>query len=880
RGVYRSTDGGESFQKILYKDENSGAVDLAFDPSNPETVYAVLWAGRQGPWEYNNAFHGPNSGLFKSTDGGATWRALTKSLPTYAEGLGRIGIGIAPSDPNRIYALVQADPRVGGLYRSDDAGENWQRIHNESRVWGRGDDFAEVKVDPKNKDIVYCANTSTYRSTDGGKTFLAFKGAPGGDDYHRIWINPENPQIIFLGADQGATLSVNGGETWSSWYNQPTAQMFHVTADNRFPYWVYGGQQESGSAGVASRSDYGEITFREWHPVAVEEYGYAAPDPLHPGVIYGGKVTRYDERTGQVQNVGPVALRTGKYRFDRTAPIIFSPVDPHILYFAANVLFKTINGGHSWEIMSPDLTRKDPGIPPSIGIYDKDAARAEHRGVIYSIAPSPKDVNLIWIGTDDGLIQLTRDGGTTWKDVTPPELKPWSKVTQMDAGHFDPLTAYASVSRFRLDDLHPYIYRTHDGGKTWQKITNGLPEDPVDVVREDPVRKGLLFAGTERQVYVSFDDGDHWQSLRLNMPATSIRDLVIHIDDVAVATHGRSFWILDDITPLRQINAQIVNSAAYLFKPQTAYRVRWNQNTDTPLPPEEPAGQNPPDGAILNYYLNSKAAEPVTIEIIDHAGKSVRRFSSDDKPEVTKEELKKELHVPTHWVRMPEINSAEAGIHRYVWDLHYPPINSLRHEYPISAIDKNTPREPRGPLALPGTYSVKLTVAGKTYTQPLIVKMDPRILTPFTGLEQQFSLSMQIAEALDRDYKALQEVKKLRTQLKELRGRPGTEKLAEPIAALDKKAAALEGGSRESDGPGIGGGGEDNLTRLNGELGTLFEIIDSADAPPTTQAAASVAELQKTLTSLLARWKELQTKDVTPLHEQLMKANLPNHEPE
>ncbi|MGB7620976.1 MAG: glycoside hydrolase [Terriglobia bacterium] len=880
RGVYRSTDGGQTFQKVLYKDENTGAVDLAFDPSNPETVYAVLWAGRQGPWEYNNAYLGPNSGLFKSTDSGTHWRPLTKGLPTSAEGLGRIGIGIAPSDPNRIYALVQANPKVGGLFRSDDAGENWQRIHSESRVWGRGDDFAEVKVDPKNKDTVYAANTSTYRSTDGGVTFLALKGSPGGDDYHRIWINPEDPKIILLGADQGATLSVNGGETWSSWYNQPTAQMFHVTADNRYPYWVYGGQQESGSAGVASRSDFGEITFREWHTVGVEEYGYAAPDPLHPGVIYGGKVTRYDEKTGEVQNVGPVVLRNGQYRFDRTAPIIFSPVDPHILYFAANVLFKTINGGHSWKIISPDLTRRDPGIPPSVGIYGKDAARAEHRGVVYSIAPSPRDVNLIWIGTDDGLIQVTRDGGKTWNDVTPPELKPWSKVTQMDAGHFDPLTAYASVSRFRLDDLHPFIFRTHDGGKTWQKITNGLPDDPVDVVREDPLRKGLLFAGTERQVYVSFDDGDHWQSLRLNMPATSIRDLVIHHDDVVVATHGRSFWILDDITPLRQVDTQPGDSAAILFKPQAAYRVRWNQNTDTPLPPEEPAGENPPDGAILNYFLNSKAADPVTLEIFDPAGRPVRHFSSADTPEVTREELDKKLHVPTHWVRMPAILSAEAGMHRFVWDLHYPPLKSLRYEYPISAIDRNTPREPRGPLALPGTYTVKLTVAGKTYTQPLTLKMDPRILTPATGLEEQFKLAAQIAEAMHQDYQVLQEVKKLRAQLKELHDRPGTEKLTDTIAALDKKAAALEGTSREFGDPGRRGGGEDDLTRLNGELGTVYEIIESADATPTTQAVAAVAGLQRVVNSLLVQWKELKAKDVTLLHEQLKKASLPVPHPE
>ncbi|HEU5480190.1 MAG TPA: hypothetical protein VFU90_10180, partial [Candidatus Tumulicola sp.] len=441
-------------------------------------------------------------------------------------------------------------------------------MNGEERVYGRGDDFAEVQVDPTNADEIYVANTSTYRSTDGGHRFTAIKGAPGGDDYHRIWINPDNPKIILIGSDQGATITVNGGQTWSSWYNQPTGQMFHVAADNRFPYRVYGGQQESGSAGVSSRGNDGAITFRDWHPVGVEEYGYAVPDPLHAGIIFGGKVTRYDETTGQVQDVGPVVLRGGTYRFDRTAPIIFSPADPHVLYFAAQVLFKTTNGGRSWSTISPDLTRPDPGVPASLGVYAQQAAQHPHRGVIYSIAPSGRDANLIWVGTDDGLIQVTHDGGAHWTNVTPSGMEAWSKVTQIDASHFDSVSAYASASRLRVDDLHPHIYRTHDGGRTWQSIMTGIPADePVNVVREDPVRRGLLYAGTEHTVYVSFDDGAHWQSLRLDLPITSIRDLIVHDNDLVIATHGRSFWVLDDIAPLRQLDARLASSAAFLFKP-------------------------------------------------------------------------------------------------------------------------------------------------------------------------------------------------------------------------------------------------------------------------------------------------------------------------
>jgi photosystem II stability/assembly factor-like uncharacterized protein len=876
RGVFRSTDGGKSWKKILYKDENTGAVALAFDPTDAQTVYAVLWESRQGPWE-NAHWQGKNSGLYKSTDGGDTWRPLTKGLPTTEQRLGRIGIDVARSDPKRLYAMVDA-PRLGGVYRSDDAGDSWQRVNSEQRVWGRGSDFAEVRVDPKNKDVIYVANTSTYRSTDGGKTFTAIKGAPGGDDYHTVWINPDNPDIILLASDQGATISVNGGKTWSSWYNQPTAQFYHVITDNQFPYWVYGGQQESGSVGIASRGPHGQITFREWQPVGVEEYGYVAPDPLNPNVIFGGKVTRFDRTTGQVQNVAPEAMRSGKHRFLRTAPLVFSTVDPHALYLGANVVFKTTDGGNSWKVISPDLTREKPDVPESVGIYrTPEIANQPRRGVVYALAPSYKDANVLWAGTDDGLIHVTDDGGKTWRDVTPPGLTAWSKVSVMDAGRFDAGTTYAAVNRIRLDDQRPHVYRTHDGGKTWKEIVSGLPDNaPVNTVREDPVRKGLLFAGTERAVFVSFNDGDDWQPLRLNMPATSIRDLVIQGDDVVVGTHGRSFWILDDVTPLRQLDEKAAAADAHLFAPQVAYRVRWNLNTDTPLPPEEPAGKNPPDGAILNYYLKESASGPVTLEILDDKGKLVRRFSSADKPEPVDE---KSLDVPTYWIRPHQPLPASAGSHRFVWDLHYAPPEGGRgrRAYPIAAIFGDTPAEPHGPWVLPGKYLVRLTVGGKTMEQPLTVRMDPRVKTPSEGLEQQFKLSMDCYEGMRQVRETLGQIRQLREQVKAASERTKDGPLTEALAALDKKATALAG-SQPRFGPDERfalGPREVSLGRLSGELGRLLALLQGADVAPTTQGVEAVAETLKGLRDLLGRWDELKGTELKGLNERLRKAELP-----
>ena len=744
RGIFRSTDGGVSFQRVLYKDENTGGVDVVLDPSNADHVYGVLWEARQGPWE-NGAFTGPNSGLFESTDGGSNWKPLTKGLPTFEQGLSRIGITIAASNPSRMFAAVASGPQTAGLYRSDDAGQSWYRVTEHQIVVTRGDDFAEVKVDPKNPDIVYTASVVTWKSTDGGKTFGALRGAPGGDDYHRIWINPDNPDVILIASDQGAIVTVNGGQTWSSWYNQPTAQFYHVSTDNAFPYRVCGGQQESGSACVASRGDDGRITFREWHPVGAEEYGYVAPDPLNPDVVYGGKLSSYDRRTGEVHQVGPRLGRGADYRTIRTQPVLFSPIDPHTMYFASNMVWKTMTGANGWTQISPDLTRKTWEVPANVGIFkDTPAAKPTQRGVVYTLAPSPLDLNRIWTGTDDGLIHVTVDGGKTWKEVTPPELTPWAKVSIIDASHADRLGAYAAINTFRLDDLRPHIYRTHDGGKTWTHITNGIPDGAiVNTVKEDPKRNGLLFAGSETQVYVSFDDGDHWQSLRLNMPATSIRDLVIKDDDLVVGTHGRGFWILDNITPLRQATAKALEEDAVLFKPATAVRFQWNKNTDTPLPPDEPSAPNPPDGAVIDYYLKTPATTVVTLEVLDAAGKTVRRYASDEQAPPVKDVG----NVPAYWIRPVRILSADAGLHRFVWDLHYPPPPGGQ-EYPIAATPRDTAPEPKGPWVLPGTYTVKLTANGRSVTQPLTVKMDPRVKTPPLGLQQQFTLSKRLYDAM------------------------------------------------------------------------------------------------------------------------------------
>ncbi len=791
RGIYLSKDGGQTWQKVISKDENTGGSDVEIDPSNPDIVYASMWEVREGPWEDGNEFNGPGGGLFKSTDGGSTWQRLTKGL---TGDLSQIYVAIAPSDSRRLYATLATASGKLAVYRSDDAGENWAKITDDPRPSGRigGGDLPIPKVDPKNPDVVYVASTVTMRSTDGGKTWSGFRGAPGGDDYQNLWINPNNGNIILLVSDQGAIVTVNRGASWSSWYNQPTAQLYHAIADNSFPYRICGGQQESGSVCTLSRGNDGAITFRDWHPVGVIEYGYVAPDPLNPDLVYGAgrtEVSKFHWSTGEVQNVTPIPLRNPEYRADRTEPLMFSPADPRVLYYATNVLFKTTNGGNSWETISKDLTRENPGVPQSVGSLVPKGAEKQ-RGVIYALALSFKTVTTLWAGTDDGLIWITHDGGKNWDDITPKELTPWSKVTQIAASHFDEQTAYASVSRFRINDMRPYIYRTHDGGKSWKLITAGLPDfGPVDTVREDPVRKGLLFAGTENAVWVSFDDGDHWQSLQLNLPHTSMRDLWIHENDLIVATHGRSFWILDDIAPLRETSAVVANSA-HLFAPAPAYRIQRNTNTDTPLPPDEPAGANPPDGAILDYYLPA-AANAVTLEILDPQGHPIRRFSSTDKPEVSEEDLQKQL-IPLYWVRQPHHISNDAGMHRWVWHLHYPAPTSTRHEYPIAAIPHDTPRLPLGPTVLPGTYTVRLTVDRKAFSAPLTIKMDPRVKTGAASLQKKFQAETQLSSIMTDTAQALIQAGSIRAQLEKLNPAENSQ-TKDAVTTFEKKLTALVG---------------------------------------------------------------------------------------
>ncbi|HET7694768.1 MAG TPA: hypothetical protein VFK57_03605 [Vicinamibacterales bacterium] len=830
RGIFRSTDGAKTFQKVLYKDADTGGVDLAFDPSNADHVYAVLWQARQGPWE-NGVFSGPGSGLFESTDGGTTWKPLTRGLPTFDQGLGRIGIAIAPSDPKRMYAAVQAG-NAGGLFRSDDAGQSWHKVTENALVVSRGDDFAEVKVHPKNPDIVFTGSIVAWKSTDGGRTFKSLRGAPGGDDYHRFWINPDNPDIILIAADQGAVITVNGGETWSTWYNQPTAQFYHVSTDNAFPYRVCGGQQESGSACVQSRSDDGRITFREWHPVGVEEYGYVAPDPLDPDIVYGGKVSRYDRRTGEVIQVGPRPPAGEAYRVVRTQPVLFSPIEPRTLYFASNRLWKTTSGGlRGWTAISPDLTRKTWEAPANVGIYrNTPAAAASQRGVIYTIAPGYTTVNRIWVGTDDGLIHTTADGGVTWKDVTPRELSPWAKVSIIDASHTNPLGAYAAINTFRLDDLRPHIYRTRDGGKSWTRIVNGLPDGAIiNAVKEDPKKPGLLFAGSETQVHVSFDDGGHWHSLRQNMPAISIRDLVIKDDDLVVGTHGRGFWILDGISSLRQIEEKTFDADAVLFKPGTAIRFEWNKNTDTPLPPWEPAGQNPPDGAILEYFLKRPANGVVTLELLDAAGATIRKYASSD----TAPEIRDEGNVPYYWIRPTRILSADAGLHRFVWDMHYPPPAGSTPGYSIAATPGDTAADPKGPWVVPGTYTVKLTADGRSYTQPLVVKMDPRVKSGTIALQQQFALSKRVYDALGRIHAMLPRIGQARDRAQAA----GHADLAQKLQAL-----AGAGGGRGGRGGGRGGPpqGPPTLSGVSAQLLGIYGATQRGSSLPPTQTVAAV----------------------------------------
>ena len=868
RGLYRTTDGGKTFTRVLFAGNRTGASEVQIDPQNPQIVFAGMWQRQEAPWE-NGSFVGGEGGLYRSTDGGDTWTKLTgNGLP---DQILQVQLTISPSNPRRIYGEIAPVHGPVGLYRSDDGGDHW--VHapvDDTRPEERigGGDCPVPAVDPRDPDTVYVASIVSWKSTDAGKTWTALRGSPGGDDYQNVWINPDNTKIIALASDQGVVISQNGGESWAEWYNQPTAQMYHATADNAFPYRVCGGQQDSGSACVPSRSDDGRITFHDWHPVGIEEYGYAAPDPLNPDIVYGGKVTRYDRRTGQIQNVEPKPLRS--YRVLRTEALQFSPVDPHKLYFATNTLWLTEDGGRKWREVSPDLTRENWDLPKVVSGYrDSPAAAATRRGVIYSLGLSPVNGNRIWAGTDDGLIWTTTNGGGHWDNVTPPELKPFWKVFNMEAGHFDAETAYAAVNTMRLDEMRPHLFRTHDGGKSWTEIVNGIPDGAAtSAIREDPKRKGLLYAGSETQVYVSFDDGDHWQSLRLNMPASSVRDLEVKGDDLIAATHGRGFLILDNVTPLRQIAAETAREDAHLYSPQIAIRIRNDMNPPTPWPADFPATSNPPNGAIIDYYLGPHISGVVSLEIADGKGQTIARFNSNDPVS----SLDTRYPDPPVWARPARALSAEPGHHRFPWDLQYPQVPGMSTSPDDDlATPYDTPQVSTAPWVLPGEYTVRLIANGRTLSAPLKVEMDPRVKTPMRDLEQQFTLARQMYDDLMRATAALHEISVLREQLKARSGQP---LVGQAAPTIDSRLDAIAGPEHGGRGFGRGSAGLATLASVRMQIARLEHSIENADEAPTAAQAEAFQISDKPLTGLIDQWRKLKETDLKSLNDELRKQHL------
>ena len=919
RGVFRSTDGGKTFQKVLYKDEYTSANDVRIDPSDPNTVYATLWQQQEAFIE-GRAFGGAGNGIYKSTDGGTTWKQLSEGLPPVIQA----NIAIAPSNPRVLYATVAGTPPnasaptttgVVGFYKSTDGGEHWQLVLPESatnrtpsaqdpRPLARigGGDLPTLTVDPKNENVVYSASTVFWRTEDGGLTWSAVRGAPGGDDYQKSWVNPNDTNIILAVADQGGVVSGNRGASWSNWYNQPTAAMYHVSTDNDFPYRVCGGQQDSGSACVKSRSDDGEITFHDWHPVNIQEYGIAAPDPKNPDMVYGSartNVSLYNRNTAQTTQVGPSADQRGSEfgRNVRTMPIAWSPVDPNVLYYTSNVVWKSTDRAHSWTRISPDLARQTWQTPASAGKY-AGTIEPSPLGSITALSPSPRSVNVIWAGTDDGNIQVTTNGGTTWTNVTPPQIKPWTRIFNIDAGHFDARTAYAAANTMRIDDPNPHFWRTHDGGKTWTEISTGIaPGAEANSIREDPRTPGLLYASTDRQVWVSFDDGEHWKSLRLNMPAISVRDLQLKDDstcrcsDLIAGTHGRGFWILDDVTPLRQA-AQLRDAESskspYLFKPATALRVRFGTNEPTPWPPELPAGENPPPGGIIDYFLPADAQGPVKLEILDAAGKIVRSYASTDPvitpdpayhPDAYNEVCKRtpsapDCGLPLYWPAPQLIVSPKAGVHRFSWDLRYDPVGGPAEqsgEEAQGAVPHRTYPTVNAPWAPAGSYTVRLTANGRSYTQPLTLELDPRVKTPAPALARLVSLSRELYEGAKTTHAEYLQARALASALASEQGAD----VAAFRTQLDSVAPAPARSGRGFGRRGGAAGASLSLEAASNALTAAVMAMQEADVAPTASQVATADRARSQARTAESRWNALRTSGLASLNAKRKAAGQP-----
>jgi photosystem II stability/assembly factor-like uncharacterized protein len=832
RGVFRSTDGGRHWTKTLFKDDNTGAVDVRFEPGNPNVVYAALWQTRRPPWNTYPPSSGPGSGMYKSTDGGRSWHQIVGH--GFASAPGRIGLATSAASPHRVFALVDsADPTQGGLYRSDDSGATWRHTTNDKRIWNRGWYFGEVDANPKNANQLWVSDTIVLRSDDGGEHFIPLKGDPTGDDFHAMWIDPHNPDRRILGVDQGTLVTLNSGNTWSSWYNQPTGQFYHVSTDNRYPYRIYGAQQDSGAASVASRNDshFDGINMTDFHEVvAGGESDEIAPDPQDPDVVYGGRVDRLDLKSGQVRNVDPTLAFADNYRRTWTLPLTWGKRE-HALFFANQRIWRTDNGGQTWTPISPDLTRATLTVPPNVDPLTADATsvKGPRRGVVYDIGPSPVKDGLIWAGTDDGLIWRTDDEGAHWANVTPAELTPWSKVGVIEPSHFDANTAYAAIDRHRIEDQAPHILRTRDGGRTWQEIDNGLPSsggpNSVNVVREDPVQRGLLFAGTERGLFVSFDDGDDWQPLQNGLPATSVRDITIHGDDLVIATHGRGFYVLDDMTALRSLAALPAN-ATRLYPIATAIRVNEPDFTGTPMPKDEPMAPNPPFGAYIDYSLASAPRGPVTIRIFDGSGALVNSFSSVDQPKPI--DLAK-LKIAPEWVVAPTPPAATRGAHRFVWDLHYAPPATFKDD-----------REFSGVWAPPGRYTVELDVDGQALRQPLAITPDPRISLTQAAFDAQFQLARRLEQSRVLAHSMLKDAGALTDKL------PKGSAAAQQVDAFVGATPGAEGSSDVS-----------TLRGISERLDALASAVESADGAPSPDELRGYATLSAALNAITQRWAAL-----------------------
>ena len=865
RGVYESTDGGANWSRILNLGPEMGIADLAVATSNPKVLFATAWHTRRPPWSVYAPIDGPGNGIYRSQDGGQSWSRLTgNGLPD--GDMGRIGVAVSP-DAQRVYALIPG--KDAGLYRSNDGGDHWLLVNGDSRLTSRAWYFASITIGPSNPDVVYITNVALYRSEDGGKTISIVRGAPGGDDYHQLWIDPENSFHMVLGTDQGTSISLNYGQTWSSWYNQPTSQMYHVITDNQFPYVVYGTQQDSGAAAVYSRTAHKQITPRDWFPSGGSESGYIAPDPEDPNILYltgpYGDVQRFNLRTSFSQDITPWPVPTWgteiverKYRDPWTPVLVFSPADHKALYLGTQFVMKTTDGGLHWVSISPDLTGTIQGAADSKEPATVENAKERGYGVVYTLAPSSLQRGLIWAGTDTGLIHLTRDGGKHWTDVTPKELGKWSKISLIEASHFEAGEAYAAVDRHRLDDQRPYLYRTRDYGATWQLITTGIPAPHfLRVVREDPQRRGLLFATTEFGVYVSFDDGDHWQSLQLNLPVTSVQDLVIHENDLVIATHGRSFWIMDDMSRLRQMD-YASNTASGLFKPATAVRIDNDGFMGTPLPPEEPTAENPPNGAIVDYWLQAPATH-LKLEVFDGKHDLIRSFASDD----PREKKRRTVPIAERWFPEPQGLETSAGGHRLVWDLASGSSGGKAVEEEES-IEEYSP--PRGPKITPGKYELKLTVDGKEYTQPLTVVMDPRSSATPKDLEEQYRLGREVFAETVRTRRALAELTAVQKQIAELEKSAADR--AELKAAISLTGADIRGISEKKKSPDM------SLSQANDALASVLGVVESGDRAVPSQALEVYRLAREQSATRVQSWEDVKKNRLSQLNQRLRDAGL------